>query len=99
MLPEEIWKALSLPAGATHGDAIALAQARQGIKGKTEAAREIREAIEGKVAQRDGSEDAGKRIRAIVIKWGPQTEPGRDTEKSEGYRCLGAFKAVRHGRS
>jgi hypothetical protein len=67
VLPDEIRKALSLPAGATHGDAIALAQARQAIKGKTEAAREIREAIEGKTAQRGESEDASNRIRVLVI--------------------------------
>jgi hypothetical protein len=34
-----------LPEGSTFGDAIALAQARQAIKGETGAAREIREAL------------------------------------------------------
>jgi hypothetical protein len=60
-------KALGLPRGATHGDAIALAQARQAIKGKTEAAREIREAIEGKTAQRDTRDEELNRIRVVVI--------------------------------
>jgi hypothetical protein len=44
-LPDEIRAAIDLPRGATFGDAIALAQARQAIKGETNAAREIREAI------------------------------------------------------
>lgn len=67
LLPDEIRKALSLPTGATHGDAIALAQARQAIKGKTEAAREIREAIEGKTPQRDeGAETCGG-VRVVII--------------------------------
>ena len=47
-LPDEIRAAIGLPRGATFGDAIALAQARQAIKGETNAAREIREAIEGR---------------------------------------------------
>jgi hypothetical protein len=75
VLPDEIRMALSLPAGATHGDAIALAQARQAIKGKTEAAREIREAIEGKAMQRDDT-DASKRIRVLVINGA--NRPNRD---------------------
>jgi hypothetical protein len=37
-----------LPRGATFGDALALAQARQAIKGETAAAKEMREAIEGR---------------------------------------------------
>ncbi|MGA7918572.1 MAG: DUF5681 domain-containing protein [Candidatus Acidiferrales bacterium] len=47
-LPDDICRALDLPRGATFGDAIALAQARQAIKGETAAAKEIREAIEGR---------------------------------------------------
>jgi hypothetical protein len=39
MLPNDVRTALRLPEGATYGDAIALAQARQAIKGKPEAAR------------------------------------------------------------
>lgn len=38
--------------GATYGDALALGQVQAGIKGRTEAAREIREATEGKASQR-----------------------------------------------
>ena len=51
-LPEELRDSLRLKKGATYRDAIALGQIRSAIKGKTEAAREIREAIEGKVTQR-----------------------------------------------
>jgi hypothetical protein len=51
-MPEELCVSLRLKKGATYRDAIALGQIRSAIKGKTEAAREIREAIEGKVTQR-----------------------------------------------
>jgi hypothetical protein len=51
-LPEDIRRVLRLPKGATFGDAIAMGQARAAIKGKTDAAREFREAIEGKATQR-----------------------------------------------
>jgi len=67
LLPDDIRRALGLPKGATHGDAIALAQVRQAIKGKTEAAREIRESIEGKTAQRDTQDEGINRIRTVII--------------------------------
>lgn len=67
LLPDEIRRALRLPTGATHGDAIALAQARQAIKGRTEAAREIREAIEGKTAQRENKTETANGIRVVLI--------------------------------
>jgi len=47
-LPDEIRAAIGLPRGATFGDAIAFAQAWQAIKGETAAAKEMREAIEGR---------------------------------------------------
>ena len=56
---------MGLRKGATYGEAIALGQARQAIKGKPEAAREIREAIEGKTAPRDDNED--NQIKTIII--------------------------------
>lgn len=67
MLPNDVRTALRLPEGATYGDAIALAQARQAIKGKPEAAREIREAIEGKSTQRDQETEGQPRITTILI--------------------------------
>jgi Family of unknown function (DUF5681) len=67
LLPDDIARALGLPKGATHGDAIALAQVRQAIKGKTEAAREIREAIEGKTAQRDEQDENSNRFSVVLI--------------------------------
>jgi hypothetical protein len=66
-LPNDVRAALRLPEGATYGDAIALAQARQAIKGKPEAAREIREAIEGKSTQRDQETEGQPRITTILI--------------------------------
>jgi hypothetical protein len=49
-LPEKIRKKLGLEAGATYGDALSLMQFRAALGGNTGAAREIREAIEGKAA-------------------------------------------------
>jgi Family of unknown function (DUF5681) len=57
-LSERERKRLGLWQGATWGDAIALSQARAAVNGRTDAAREIREAIEGKATQR--VEMAGK---------------------------------------
>jgi hypothetical protein len=67
LLPDDIRNAVGLPKGATYGDAIALGQARQAIKGKPDAAREIREAIEGKTWQRDHEADGQPLITTILI--------------------------------
>src|SRR5580698_1544608 len=50
-LPEDLRMGLKLPEGATYGEAIALGQARAAIKGKTDAAREIGDRLEGKARQ------------------------------------------------
>ena len=47
-LPEDLRIGLKLGQGATYGEAIALGQARAAIKGKTDAAREIADRLEGK---------------------------------------------------
>jgi hypothetical protein len=47
-LPEDLRIGLKLEKGATYGEAIALGQARAAIKGKTDAAREIADRLEGK---------------------------------------------------
>ena len=51
-LPEEERVKRGLPSGATYGDALAFDQFNAALNGRTEAAREIREAIEGRAAQR-----------------------------------------------
>lgn len=51
-LPEKERLKRGLPQGATFGDALAFDQFNAALKGRTEAAREIREGIEGKAAQR-----------------------------------------------
>jgi hypothetical protein len=51
-LEESLRLELKMPKGSTYGDAMALGQGRAAIKGNTSAAREIREAIEGKATQR-----------------------------------------------
>ena len=55
-LPDYVLAALKLseaerPAIKTYGDALALSQFRAGIKGKTEAAREITDRVEGRARQ------------------------------------------------
>ena len=66
VLPEDLRLALNLPKGATHGDAIALGQARAAIKGKTDAAREIADRLEGKVT--DSVELSGAVSVEVVIR-------------------------------
>ena len=51
-LPDDFQRVLRLPKGATFGDDIAMGLVRAAIKGRTDAAREVREAIEGKATQR-----------------------------------------------
>ena len=51
-LPEDLRLGMKLPEGAIWGDAIALGQARAAIKGKTDAAREIGDRLEGESRQR-----------------------------------------------
>jgi hypothetical protein len=61
-LPEDLRAKLKLPKGAKYRDAVALRQFQMAIiKGNSPAAKEIREAIEGKATQRVelvGGEDA-----------------------------------------
>jgi hypothetical protein len=51
-LDEDLCRALKLAKGSTYADAAALAVFRAAIKGRPDAARELREAIEGKQSQR-----------------------------------------------
>jgi len=66
-LPEKERIKRGLPMGATYGDALALGQFNAALNGRTEAAREIRESIEGKVSQREISEPAKKDICIRVV--------------------------------
>jgi hypothetical protein len=52
LLEERARIALGLPKDTTNADALTIQQFRAGFKGNTPAAREIREAIEGKATQR-----------------------------------------------
>ena len=52
VLPDDLRRKLSLKEGATYGDALALRIFHAAIKGAPPAAREVREAIEGKADQR-----------------------------------------------
>ena len=51
LLPDAIRLKLKLKKGATYGDAVALRIIQKAITGKHEAAKEVREAIEGKARQ------------------------------------------------
>ena len=51
-LPDDLRHKLKLPKGSTYREAVALRQFHAAIKGLSTAAREIREAIEGKATQR-----------------------------------------------
>jgi len=65
-LPEKIRLSANLPKGSTWADAIALSMARQALKGDVPAAKEVREAIEGKSVQRvelTSPEDKGFEVR------------------------------------
>ncbi len=52
LLPEKDRIKRGLPEGATYGDALVLCIFKAALKGRVDAAREIREAIEGKSQQR-----------------------------------------------
>lgn len=58
-LPDEICRKLGLSKRATWADALALGQMRSAVKGKTDAAREIADRVEGKTAQAVTGEDGG----------------------------------------
>jgi len=66
LLPERDRIKHGLPKGATYGDALALSVFKAALKGRTDAAREIREAIEGKAPQRieagPGSQEVTLRV-------------------------------------
>jgi hypothetical protein len=73
-----------LAAGATFGDAIALTQARQAIKGETSAAKEMREAIEGRsITQADFE---GKNAAMTIIFDMPM--PTSPVIQPRGFRIL-----------
>ncbi len=76
--PEYLLGALKLteaekPAIKTYGDALVLSQFRAGIKGKTDAAREIADRLEGRAAQRVGVDINGTitidRIERMERRW------------------------------
>ncbi len=80
-LPDKIRLALQLPVGSTYGAAIAFGQGLAAVAGKTDAAREIREAIEGKAGQR--IEAAGPDNCKVVchVVYENQTKPSPPTER------------------
>jgi hypothetical protein len=73
-LPEELRRPLKLPAGALWGDAIALVSARTALRssetGVTQR-KEIREAIEGRAAQRIEVHPFGDGPTALVVVYAP----------------------------
>src|SRR5713226_7532672 len=65
VLPEKDRIKHGLPKGAMYGDALVLSMFKAAIEGRTDAAREIREAIEGKAPQRV---DAGPGRQEVTIR-------------------------------
>ena len=64
-LPENYRIKYGLPEGATIGEGIALAMAKDALEGKPAAVREIREAIEGKAGPRQ--EIVSPKVVEIVV--------------------------------
>jgi Family of unknown function (DUF5681) len=56
-----------LPEGATYGDALAIVMFKLALEGKTDAAREVREAIEGKTAHRQETIEPEKTRKTLDI--------------------------------
>jgi hypothetical protein len=79
-LPESIRKKLGLEAGATYGDALSLMQFRAALNGNTGAAREIREAIEGKAAIRDRAQIELRRL-PLLLCMGPRSTIRQNTKR------------------
>jgi hypothetical protein len=72
---------IKLKAGATNADMVALAQGRQAIKGNVNAAKELREAVEGKATQRIELAHADRTPRFEVVYASPV--PGAKTIEME----------------
>ena len=95
LLPDNERRKFKVPKGSTYGDAIAMAQAYAAINGDTSAAREIREAIEGKATARheitgeDGCPvkvDHGELMRKMREIYGLNYPPKTKTRKHETQR-------------
>jgi uncharacterized protein DUF5681 len=90
-LPEKERIKRRLARGATYADALALGQFNAALNGRTDAAREIREAIEGKAQQR--LELANRRVE-IHVKY---DDPPSDTSVSETEQISGLTHKSRDG--
>jgi hypothetical protein len=105
VLEERTRIALGLPKGATNGDALTIQQFRAGFKSNTPAAREIREAIEGKATQRleivgeDGGAvkvDIGESLARIREFYG-LANPGAATEADKSAATVSVPEALDRG--
>ena len=65
-LPEALCRKHKLKEGATYGDAIALGQAKAALEGRTDAAREIANRVEGRVTEQ--LEVAGAALVEVIIR-------------------------------
>jgi hypothetical protein len=109
-LPEKDRIKQGLPERATYGDALAMIMFKAALEGKTDAAREIREAIEGKTRQRQEAEAsdvlenlaermeaARTRVAVMNNRWferGP--EPIRCLEPAIGTCSVGLQRETRY---
>jgi hypothetical protein len=66
-MPPQLCRRLGLAKGSKYGDGTAMATIREAVNGSYRASREIREAIEGRVANRiEFSGPGGEEIKAVV---------------------------------
>jgi hypothetical protein len=82
-LPMEVCRAMKLEKGSTWADAIAIAIARKAITGDVAAAKEMREAVEGKATQRielTSPEDKGFELHVTYEAGVPEREMGKVIE-------------------
>ena len=91
-LPEEIRRSARMPKGSTWADAIALQMARQALKGEVPAAKEIREAIEGKAMQRIELSRSEEKPAELMVVYATAI-PG-ERKKKEMERVLEAVATI-----
>ncbi len=83
-LPEKERIKRGLARGATYGDALVFDQFNAALNGRTEAAREIREAIEGKAAQRMETRESEKGPVSIRVTYEDHEPKGASDDQLLG---------------
>lgn len=82
-----------LKKGATNADMVAMAMGKEAIKGNVNAAKEMRESVEGKATQRIEMSHADGRAPEFVVMYATPI-PGEDLDTEEAQRRLAMAKSV-----